>query len=250
MRSRGTPMTAERVWQKCVARTLADETIIPEVIAAIAINHGSMRCVKVYVSIERLVSAAEGAPLALARERSEAELVERARAGDHDAFAELLDARLSPTFRTAMAILGDEAEARDATQAVFVQAWTRLPQSARRDAVLRVVRPDRGQHGAIGAPRPPPAYRPARSTPAPCRSTMAASPRVAGDTRTAQRTWTASSRHSSGWRRTSVPSCGSITTRTCPWPRSAADGVPARTVKSRLFTARRALERALQLEDR
>lgn len=101
---------------------------------AIAVNHRSCWCVMVYVSIERLARTVEGTPVAPARERSEAELVERARAGDHDAFSELLDARLNRTFRTAMAILGDEAEARDVTQAIFVQAWTRLPQL--RDATL------------------------------------------------------------------------------------------------------------------
>ena len=50
-----------------------------------------------------------------------------ARQGDHDAFASLVDARLSSTFRTVLAILGDESDARDTTQAVFIQAWRNLP---------------------------------------------------------------------------------------------------------------------------
>jgi RNA polymerase sigma-70 factor (ECF subfamily) len=43
-------------------------------------------------------------------------LVERARRGDREAFADLVDGRMSATFRTAMAILGNESDARDATQ--------------------------------------------------------------------------------------------------------------------------------------
>lgn len=54
-------------------------------------------------------------------------LVDRARAGDHDAFKTLLERRLDSTFRLALAILGDEAEARDATQDAFVRLWTHLP---------------------------------------------------------------------------------------------------------------------------
>jgi RNA polymerase sigma-70 factor (ECF subfamily) len=55
-------------------------------------------------------------------------LVERARRGDREAFAELVDARLAATFRTAMAILGNEDDARDATQEIFVRAWRNLPE--------------------------------------------------------------------------------------------------------------------------
>ena len=46
-------------------------------------------------------------------------LVERARRGDREAFESLVDARLGSAFRTAMAILGNEADARDATQYTF-----------------------------------------------------------------------------------------------------------------------------------
>jgi RNA polymerase sigma-70 factor (ECF subfamily) len=62
------------------------------------------------------------------REQAERALVDRARVGDHAAFAELVENRLERTFRTVLAILGDEAEARDTTQAIFLQAWTNLPQ--------------------------------------------------------------------------------------------------------------------------
>ena len=58
----------------------------------------------------------------------EAPLVERARRGDHEAFAALIDGRLVPTFRTALAILGNEADARDATQEIFLRVWRNLPE--------------------------------------------------------------------------------------------------------------------------
>ncbi|MFL5672861.1 MAG: RNA polymerase sigma factor [Chloroflexota bacterium] len=58
---------------------------------------------------------------------SETALVERAKLGDHDAFAALVDHRLPTTLRTVMAILGNEADARDATQAIFIRAWTGMP---------------------------------------------------------------------------------------------------------------------------
>ncbi len=65
------------------------------------------------------------APTAI--EMGEAALVERARRGDQAAFAVLVDVRLAATFRLALAILGNEADARDATQEIFVRAWRNLP---------------------------------------------------------------------------------------------------------------------------
>lgn len=58
----------------------------------------------------------------------ETPLVERARRGDHAAFAAVVDGRLAATFRTAFAILGNEADARDATQEIFLRAWRNLPE--------------------------------------------------------------------------------------------------------------------------
>jgi RNA polymerase sigma-70 factor (ECF subfamily) len=54
-------------------------------------------------------------------------LVERARCGDSDAFAALVERRLPTAFRTASAILGNEADAYDAVQESFVSAWVNLP---------------------------------------------------------------------------------------------------------------------------
>jgi RNA polymerase sigma-70 factor (ECF subfamily) len=56
----------------------------------------------------------------------DASLVDRARHGDRDAFESLVDLRLGSAFRTAMAILGNEADARDATQDAFVRVWRDL----------------------------------------------------------------------------------------------------------------------------
>jgi RNA polymerase sigma-70 factor (ECF subfamily) len=58
--------------------------------------------------------------------RLDVDLVIDARSGDRDAFDRLMAGRAEPAFRTAMAILGHEADARDATQEVFVKAWRQL----------------------------------------------------------------------------------------------------------------------------
>jgi len=57
----------------------------------------------------------------------ETALIERARAGDADAFEALIAPRIDTLFRTARAIVGNEADARDATQEACVSAWKHLP---------------------------------------------------------------------------------------------------------------------------
>ena len=54
------------------------------------------------------------------------ERIERARSGDASAFEALMEARVGPMTRTAMAILGREEEARDAVQDTLVTAWREL----------------------------------------------------------------------------------------------------------------------------
>ncbi|HLB45358.1 MAG TPA: RNA polymerase sigma factor [Candidatus Limnocylindrales bacterium] len=51
------------------------------------------------------------------------ELLLRARAGDREAFELVVLAKGEPLFRTALAILGNEPDARDATQETFISAW-------------------------------------------------------------------------------------------------------------------------------
>ncbi len=67
------------------------------------------------------VLGADGAARSLDRA-----LVERARAADHAAFEALVTRRADTAFRTAFAILRNEADARDATQDAFLRAWREL----------------------------------------------------------------------------------------------------------------------------
>jgi RNA polymerase sigma-70 factor, ECF subfamily len=53
-------------------------------------------------------------------------LLELARNGDGDAFGRLIEPRIERTLRTARAILGSEADAREVTQEAFVSAWANL----------------------------------------------------------------------------------------------------------------------------
>ena len=54
-------------------------------------------------------------------------LVSQARQGDPDAFGRLIAPRADQLLRTACAILGQEAEARDAAQETLIAAWINLP---------------------------------------------------------------------------------------------------------------------------
>ncbi len=67
------------------------------------------------------------------------ELLDRARTGDREAFELIVVAKGEPIFRTALAILGNEADARDATQETFISSWnsfSRLRDVERFDAWL------------------------------------------------------------------------------------------------------------------
>jgi RNA polymerase sigma-70 factor (ECF subfamily) len=54
-------------------------------------------------------------------------LIDRARNGDPEAFETIVRARMDAVYRLTSAILGDEADARDAAQETFVAAWRQLP---------------------------------------------------------------------------------------------------------------------------
>lgn len=56
------------------------------------------------------------------------ELLQRARARDPEAFELIVLAKAEPLLRTARAILGNEADARDAVQETLISAWRRLPE--------------------------------------------------------------------------------------------------------------------------
>ncbi|MBA2718491.1 MAG: RNA polymerase sigma factor [Chloroflexi bacterium] len=53
-------------------------------------------------------------------------LIDRARNGDLDAFETIVRARMDDVYRLTSAILGNEADARDAAQETFVAAWRQL----------------------------------------------------------------------------------------------------------------------------
>ena len=62
-------------------------------------------------------------PIGPALDRS---LIDRARNGDLDAFESIVRARMDAVYRLTNAILGDEADARDAAQESFVAAWRQI----------------------------------------------------------------------------------------------------------------------------
>lgn len=204
----------------------------------------------VYVSIDHPTVALQGASVSVPRDPSETALVERARTGDHDAFAAIVDARLPATFRTALAILGNESDARDATQAIFVQVWRNLPQLRETATfpawfariVVNTARTSmRGRRRRI--------LREIQVSVLPDEGAALTSADAGHEDRAA-----ALDRLERALDRI-APS-----ERTVLWLHHYEDlsltdigirlGVPSRTVKSRLFTARRALERALLAEDR
>ncbi|MBP1706085.1 MAG: polymerase subunit sigma-70, partial [Chloroflexi bacterium] len=73
------------------------------------------------------VPTADAAPEPRVAVTARGVLVERAQAGDRDAFEALLERWLDPSLQVAFVILGNEADARDATQEAFLQAWRDIP---------------------------------------------------------------------------------------------------------------------------
>jgi RNA polymerase sigma-70 factor, ECF subfamily len=72
----------------------------------------------------RWLNAGRERPIGPAIDRS---VIDRARNGDLDAFELIVRARMDAVYRLTSAILGDEADARDAAQETFVAAWRELP---------------------------------------------------------------------------------------------------------------------------
>lgn len=70
----------------------------------------------------RWVSAG-GDPIGPEIDRS---VIDRARAGDLDAFELIVRARMDAVYRLTAAILGDEADASDAAQETFIVAWRQI----------------------------------------------------------------------------------------------------------------------------
>ncbi len=66
-------------------------------------------------------------PLSEDRKRDDAELVEKARAGEAEAFGQLYERYAADIFRFLYAHLADRLEAEDLTAEVFLRAWRFLP---------------------------------------------------------------------------------------------------------------------------
>jgi RNA polymerase sigma-70 factor (ECF subfamily) len=70
-------------------------------------------------------------------------LIQKARKGNHDAFAALVDEHQHYVYNLALRVVKDENEALDLTQETFVRAWTALPnfrgQSKFRTWLYRIV---------------------------------------------------------------------------------------------------------------
>ena len=87
-------------------------------------------------------------------------LVERARQGDHDAFAQLVDPALARLDAAARLILRDPELARDAVQETLIRAWRDLPGTSRSRPVRRLAAPPHRER--LPRPRPEPATAPDR----------------------------------------------------------------------------------------
>ncbi|MHB8960296.1 MAG: RNA polymerase sigma factor [Candidatus Limnocylindrales bacterium] len=176
----------------------------------------------------------------------EPDRVARARSGDAAAFEALVEARVGPMVRTAMAILGNDADARDAVQDALITAWRELAalrDPAAFDAWLTRILVNRCRRGLRGV-----AARRVREVPV---EALAASPlepdgpdtaSVSDDRRALER----------AFGRLSVDERTRVVLHHHdgrPLAEIAAVlHVPVGTAKSRLFAARRSLDRALERE--
>jgi len=177
-------------------------------------------------------------------------LVNRARSGDRIAFERLVERHVDSAYRVARAILGNEADARDATQEAFLDAWRRRAslrdpsrfdawlgrilvnscreylRGRRRRAVREITVGDLGDPmEAVAAPDPPPDDRTAALD-----TLERAFDRLGGPERT-------------------ILVLHHLEHRPLDQIAASLD-VPVGTVKSRLHAARRKLERALEAEVR
>lgn len=176
----------------------------------------------------------------------EPSLVARARAGDVDAFDELVRERADRVVRLAMAIVADETEARDVAQEAFITAWRQLVHLRdpdRFDAWLIRIVVSKARMALRSRRR-----RRIREIPAAEMPTVAADGRSAaaldGDARRLRdalgaldpdRRAILALHHLEGWSVAEI---------------AANLEIPVGTAKSRLFAARQALERALAEADR
>ena len=174
------------------------------------------------------------------------ERVELARSGDASAFEALVEPRAGPMMRTAMAILGSEADARDAVQDALVTAWRELAalrDPAAFDAWLTRILVNRCKRGLRGV-----ATRRVREVPV---DALSSTPREPGGPDTAAAVLERGALESA-FERLSVDERTLLVLHHLDG-RSVVDiaavlKVPEGTAKSRLFAARKSLEKALERE--
>lgn len=186
-------------------------------------------------------------------DRRDGELIELAASGDRDAFDVLIRPRLDRLYRMAFAVTRAEADARDATQNACVLAWRELPRLREREkfdawlsqivinaarGVVRKTGRSRVREVRVepdpGGDRPPPTDHPA----------MPAESDTFADSDAIQRAFSRLDgaarallvqHHVEGMPLVDI---------------ARAQGAPVGTIKWRLSNARRALERALEVERR
>ena len=77
--------------------------------------------------------------------RLERELIERARRGDRAAYETIVRQKVETVYRTARAILGNDADADDATQETFIGAWRQIGPAPRDRSIRRLAGSDHDQ---------------------------------------------------------------------------------------------------------
>jgi RNA polymerase sigma-70 factor (ECF subfamily) len=194
------------------------------------------------VGLSEQVGTATEAPVAFG-------LVARARAGDQAAFAMLVDAHADRAVRIATTILGDPADGRDATQEAFLQAWLHLRglrDEARFDAWFTRI--------LVNACRAARRARGRRRVREIAASSLDGNADEAADDLDLDARSARLDLVERAFDRLSVDERAVLVLhhhehRSIPLI-AASLGIPEGTVKSRLHTARRALKRALEAEDR
>lgn len=88
-------------------------------------NRGALSGISPHVDVQSASSHTE--PTLGRRMLAQRQHVEAALAGDDAAFEALVLDRLPRTYRMALAILGSEADARDAVQEAWVSVWRQMP---------------------------------------------------------------------------------------------------------------------------
>lgn len=173
--------------------------------------------------------------------RKDDALVARARRGDRDAFALLIEPRATRLLRTARAILGNEPDAYEAAQEALIAAWVRLPglrDADRFDAWLNRTLVNKCRDALRRRKR-----QRVREV------DLSATDLAVGDTAEAQ---AAQSAISGAFDRLSVDQRHILVLHylhDLPLADVATElRIPVGTAKSRLWSARRALERALEAE--